>query len=1248
MSSRGSAVSRGSRRLVVNLLGPPEILWGTRQVVIPRRQVRAILYRLAVIPQAVPRDILYALFWPDVPTSVACAHLSRLLYFLKRALPDPTVLRIEEGYVGLDMERTWCDTWALAAALQPEAGEAALVEAAHLYRGEFLEGFFFPQSAEYELWMVRERHRWQQCVLQVLNRLMDLAEARGDYEGVIRWGQRYLSVDEASEAVHRRLIRAYGILGQREKAAAQFERCMVALERELGVTPLPETRAAYEEAVHGREARPALRAGLPWPLRTTVKAPFVGRQAILRRLHEMYAQAAGGQPVAVFISGEAGIGKTRLVQEFVAGLPPEARVMALLGRRAGRWQPYAALVEGIRLLLARLEPWQREALHPRLERLAPLFPDLSPSPGDRAGPRPQHGGSSQTAVWEGFDGLISALVRTCGPLVLCVDDAPYVDEPTRAWLGHWLATAVGIPTLVLITYRPEERAAVAPLYEEASHGSSVYTVRLAGLGRSAVEALVRHGLGSADPRSAEALAGPLLALTGGNPFFLLEVLRTLPEATDPRVWLARKGLPESVKEVVNARLEQLDPQSRRVLETVAVLGPHASLEVLVETSGLTEDAVLAALEALLQQGLLVEKGSGFVFAHDLVQEHTYRRMLDSRRRLLHRRVAHALQRRVPHERATVAWHYQAAGEFEEAARWWILAGDAARQVYAHEEALRCYERGLALQRLRGDAKGAAGTLMRIGLVHHAVFDYARAARAYADGFVLWKQAEEAGGAASPLGRALRIDWPQVATLDPALAANANSGGVIEHLFRGLVEWDPDLNVVPDAAREWAIEDDGRVYIFRLREDMSWSDGAPVRAQDFVTAWRRVVQPGGRSPFVRLLFPIRHARAYRQGELRDPERLGVRALDDLTLEVELEHPCSFFLHLMAHPVARPVPSHLIARAEGAWCQPEVLVTNGAFQVERWDQQGCLALARSWTYRGAWPGNVDRVVLHLGVEHAVKQEKWRLYQENRLDVFTMRWGLSPEEMAFIRREYADQLISTPNFFVRFLAFNIRSKPFDDPRVRQAFAHAVDRQVVACLMGGDLRPASGGMLPPGMPGHTEGLSPAFDPAQARRLMDAAGYPGGRGLPDLTFMAFPGSEAAGEYMATMWRRLLGVAVTLQVLPLDVYMQRLQEGPWPELFLAGWVADYPDPDSLLRVPAISERTGWQDREYEQLIAQAMGLRRPEERWRLYRQADARLMEQLPIFPLAYSCWSILRKPWVRVFPVSAFKWWFWKHVVLD
>jgi predicted ATPase/DNA-binding SARP family transcriptional activator len=296
-----------------------------------RRQTRGLLYRLAADLRPVARTQLCYLFWPDVADATARRNLTRLLVLLRRALPQPTCLLTEEEIVALDPELTWCDTavFLRLTTADPPARRQTLAQAAELARGPFLDGFALPDCPEFEAWMDRERRTWERRVFDTFAALIEAHTASHDYDAAIAAAHRYLRADELAEEIHRRLIALYAAAGDRTAALRQFEHCAVLLERELGVSPLPETRAAYEAARDGAvmlasrtpdqlspihiaapavEAEPQLSvAGIPAPSST-----LIGRSS---ELAEVTALLRRADVRLLTLSGPGGAGKTRLAIE---------------------------------------------------------------------------------------------------------------------------------------------------------------------------------------------------------------------------------------------------------------------------------------------------------------------------------------------------------------------------------------------------------------------------------------------------------------------------------------------------------------------------------------------------------------------------------------------------------------------------------------------------------------------------------------------------------------------------------------------------------------------------------------------------------------------------------------------------------------------------------------------------------------------------------------------------------------------
>jgi oligopeptide transport system substrate-binding protein len=269
---------------------------------------------------------------------------------------------------------------------------------------------------------------------------------------------------------------------------------------------------------------------------------------------------------------------------------------------------------------------------------------------------------------------------------------------------------------------------------------------------------------------------------------------------------------------------------------------------------------------------------------------------------------------------------------------------------------------------------------------------------------------------------------------------------------------------------------------------------------------------------------------------------------------------------------------------------------------------------------------------------------MYESDGLDIF----GLPRSEIDRARQRHASEYVSTPKLETAYLGFDVRQPPFDDPRVRRAFALALDKEwLTDVVLRGYSFPATGGFAPPGMPGHSAGIGLAYDPDQARQLLAEAGYPGGCGFPDVISLANPSHEPNAVYLQAQWRENLGVEITCEAMELAPYMDRLNREP-PPLYFTAWVADYPDPDSFLRLFSIRRWSGWQEKTFDSLIEEARSALDQSKRVKLYKEADRILIDEAVIVPLTYGQTHLLVKPWVRKYPTSALQGWFWKYVIIE
>jgi ABC-type oligopeptide transport system substrate-binding subunit len=471
-----------------------------------------------------------------------------------------------------------------------------------------------------------------------------------------------------------------------------------------------------------------------------------------------------------------------------------------------------------------------------------------------------------------------------------------------------------------------------------------------------------------------------------------------------------------------------------------------------------------------------------------------------------------------------------------------------------------------------------------------------------------------------------------------------SGEVIRQLFSGLVELTSQLDVVPDLAQSWQMLHGGRQYVFHLRHDAHWSDGTRVTAQDFEYAWKRLLDPTTGSRNAGLLYDVKGGAAFHRGETSDPDSIGVRAADEFTLLVELEVPTGYFLNLLADPRTYAVPRHVTEAHGAAWTELENIVTNGPFLLETWHPHESMVLTRNPRYHGRFGGNVQRVELTLSnMDWAARLS---MYESDAIDMLGIH-SFPPPEMHRARRRHADEYVSVPELCTYSVAFAVSKPPFDDARVRRAFVLATDREACEEAVTGEARfPATGGVIPPGMPAHSPRIGLPYDPDQACHLLAEAGCPGGRGFPAVQLLVWLTYKPLAEYLQALWRENLGVEIAWEAIEFGTYFNCIERAS-PHAFLWAWAADYPDPDNFLRVGLGCPDAGWRNEAYDRLVEEARRITNQGNRMNLYRQADRILVEDAAVLPLTYGRVHFLVKPWARV-PWSSIGAQLWKDVIIE
>ena len=477
--------------------------------------------------------------------------------------------------------------------------------------------------------------------------------------------------------------------------------------------------------------------------------------------------------------------------------------------------------------------------------------------------------------------------------------------------------------------------------------------------------------------------------------------------------------------------------------------------------------------------------------------------------------------------------------------------------------------------------------------------------------------------------------PELPNLDPHLATGTSEYNVLSALLEGLVSEDPvDLHPVPGVAERWDVSPDGLVYLFHLRADARWSDGAPVTATDFIASFRRVLAPAFGAQYATMLYPVLNAEAFHRGRIAAFGPVGFAAIDKGTLRITLERPTPYFLSLLSHPAWLPVPVATLARygpvdrPENPWARPGRFVGNGPFVLKTWQRNQVIIVEKSSTYWDAAKVRLNAIHFYPIDSLDAEQRAFRAGQLHLTD------AMPPAKIDAYRKPQSPFLRIDPYLGTYFYRFNLHQPFLNDPRVRRALAMAVDRQaIVDHVLRGGQAPATA-FTPPGMEDYTPPAGIPTDFAAARRLLADAGYPEGRGLPpfELLFNSSEGHQIIAEAVQEIWRRELGIEVRLVNQELKSTQDARQTGNF-QILRSVWIADYADPMSFLdiwRSDSGNNFTGWSNADYDRLLDQAARTANIADRNAIMQQAETILLEGAPIIPVNYYTHIFLIQPSVH------------------
>ncbi|MCH8510648.1 MAG: peptide ABC transporter substrate-binding protein [Kiritimatiellae bacterium] len=482
------------------------------------------------------------------------------------------------------------------------------------------------------------------------------------------------------------------------------------------------------------------------------------------------------------------------------------------------------------------------------------------------------------------------------------------------------------------------------------------------------------------------------------------------------------------------------------------------------------------------------------------------------------------------------------------------------------------------------------------------------------------RADEAAAA----GILLRGNGNDPETLDPHLATTVSAGNILFNLYEGLTRFHPEtLKPEPAMAEAWQVSEDGLEYTFNLRE-AHWSNGDPVLASDFVYAWRRILNPDLAANYAYMLFALENAGAVHDGNL-PREDLGVEAVDERTLRVRLERPVPYFLSLLTHWTWFPLHERSLVAAGATtdrtvlWTRPETMVVNGAFRLTEWQPGNHLRIRKNERY---WQAETVELNGADFIPYADADTEERAFRGGAIH---LTYSFPLQRLNHYRKNQPEVLRIDPYLQSNAWVINVKRPGLDDVRVRKALAISIDRRRITERVLGNVREPAFSYAPPGRDLLRE------DPDAARALLAEAGYPKGEGLPELELILPAARDwvRVAEVLQQQWARV-GLRVQINSMERTTYFSRRREGAFDLCFL-GWVGDYPDPETFLglfRTEAGNNLAQWSNATYDELLDQAA--LPGADRAALLAEAEALLMEEVPVIPVAFGSTQFLLDPRVK------------------
>lgn len=452
------------------------------------------------------------------------------------------------------------------------------------------------------------------------------------------------------------------------------------------------------------------------------------------------------------------------------------------------------------------------------------------------------------------------------------------------------------------------------------------------------------------------------------------------------------------------------------------------------------------------------------------------------------------------------------------------------------------------------------------------------------------------------------------SIDWSVSTDTTSSLIQQQIMEGLSDYDfsgGEIKLQPGLATEWVASDKARKWIIKLRPGVKWSDGQPLVAQHFIDGWERLLNPKTAAEYAYFLYGVKNAKKYNQGAITNFADVGIKAIDDLTLEVQLEQSMSFFPYLWTHHSTYPLRKDLVEKFGDRWTRPENLASLGPYKLKVWENDKAIVLEANEAYYGEKP-RIKNVIAYMIKEQSTGIN---LFDSGKLDFM---YELPSTDLPKLKTRPEFRQMS--DLTIYYYGFNTKKPPFDKNDFRRAISHAIDRSEIVSLIGGS-QTAIKGWLPEGMMGFVSDVGIDFDIAKAKEYLAKAGYNEKNPPPkiELSFNTNENHQKIAENVQAQLKRNLGITVELKNEEWKVYLKSLQTNP-SQIYRMGWQADYPDPDNFLNLmTSFSENnhTGWGNAEFDRLIAEGAAELDPAKRVELYKKAQKILVEtDIPVFPV--------------------------------